>query len=59
MRTHLHAWHVLHHADEERHTWELNKGLIGLSAILIGWMVLALMTMHGLSRLAPLPWTLS
>jgi hypothetical protein len=58
MRTHAHPLHVLHrHPEVEHHTWDLNKGLIGLSAILVGWMVLALMTLSGLGRLAPLPWT--
>jgi len=57
MRTLLHPLHALHQqASEEHHTWDLNKGLIGLSAVLIGWMVLALMTLQGLSHLAPLPW---
>jgi hypothetical protein len=58
MRTHLPPLHALHRqAGEEHHTWDLNKGLIGLSAILLGWMLLALMTLQGLSHLTPLPWS--
>lgn len=44
-------------SQTERHMWDLNRGLIGLSTILIAWLVLAILTIDGLSHLSGLPWS--